>query len=642
MSARIGLARIVGTPTKSAWAQVHQFASSDETKITSRGQLYAVFSLDLTLLPSVDIGHEVITRLNEEYYGSGDEDHHQPFSLLRQAVETVASEFSETVKLEIATCVVWRKYVYFCIWGQAGVQAYRDQKLVNILSGQEQKLAIASGRLNPQDLFFLTTSAFDKLINPQTLVQMLSQYNGISELADNIIPLAHRASLPTLAAAILAPVTYTSEPETVGEEVAREEIASQQLPAAPVVAKNVSKGSLLKDLLVKIALKLPDQVTTTTRFTPNGRKTAVSVGLLLLALFALSIGFGIKQKQEQEHRLSYSTQLTQAQNAYGEALAKKDVDPEQSRELFLQAKQVADDLVNRGIKDKELSDLVVKIQNDTPNILGEVRQEATVFLDLSLVRTGVSASELALHQETLAILDKGGQRIISTSSSAKETLALSGPEKLKNPKSIAIYAGRYFSLGDSGIIELDKKGAVIREIKPDEEWVDPAKIGAYGSNIYLLDKGNPSASSGQVWRYSGIEGGFSAKQRLLGSGVTPDFSQVVDMAIDGSIWILKQDGTILTFTNGVPRLITPSGLEKPLSGPLAIYTDEELSNFYLLDKNNLRIVELSKRGVYQKQYLAPQIAETIDFVVSKKAGSSSNGAGKILLLTRDKVLELPL
>ncbi|TSC87659.1 MAG: Uncharacterized protein G01um10145_972, partial [Microgenomates group bacterium Gr01-1014_5] len=341
MSARTSLARIVGTPTNSAWAQVHQFASSDETKIISRGQLYAAFSLDLTSLPSVDIGHEVITRLNEEYYG--DEGRDQPFSLLRRAVETVASEFS-AVKLEIATCVLWRKYVYFCIWGQAGVRVYRDQKLVNILSGQEQKLAIASGSLNPQDLFFLTTSAFDKLIDSQTLTKMLGQFNGISELADNIVPLAHRASLPTLAAAILSPVTYTSEPETVGEEIVREEMVSQQLPAPPVAVKNVSKGSFFKDLLVKIALKLPDQVTTTTRFTPSGRKTAVSVGLLLLALFALSIGFGIKQKQEQEHRLSYSTQLTQAQSAYEESIVQKEVNSERSRELFLQAKQVADEL----------------------------------------------------------------------------------------------------------------------------------------------------------------------------------------------------------------------------------------------------------------------------------------------------------
>ena len=626
MSVRTGLARIVGTPTKSAWAQVHQYSVVDETKIALRGQLYAVFSLDLTLLPSVDVGHEIITRLNEEYYG--DESRDQPFSLLRRAVETVASEFS-AVKLEIATCVLWRKYVYFCICGQAGVRVYRDQKLVNILSGQEQKLAIASGQLNPQDLFFLTTSAFDKLIDTQTLTQMLGQFGDISELADNIVPLAHRASLPTLATAILSPVAYTSEPETVGEEIVREEMVSQQSPAPQVAAKNVSKGWFFKDLLVKIALKLPDrEVATNTRFTPSGRKTAVSVGLLLLALFALSIGFGIKQKQEQEYRLSYSTQLTQAQSAYEESIMQKEVNSERSRELFLQAKQVADELLRRGIKDEELSDLIVKIQSETPNILGEVRQEAAVFLDLSLVRTGVSASELSLHQETLAILDRGGQRIISISS-AKETLALSGPEKLKNPKSIALYAGRYFSLGDNGIVELDKKGTVVREIKSDEEWVDPVKIGAFGSNVYLLDK------KGEIWRYSGTEGDFSAKQRWLAPGVTPDFSGVVDISIDGSIWTLNQDGTILRYTKGAPSLIKLSGLEKPLSGALAIYAVEDLDSFYLLDKNNSRIVELSKRGVYQKQYLASQIAETVDFVVSKKSA-------KIFLLTSEKVLELPL
>lgn len=633
MSAQTSLARVVGTPTINAWSQVHKFTPADPGKIQSRGELFAALSFKQANLPSVDLGHEILTRLNEEFFGP-DDAKGSPFELLKSAVSTVGQEFGEVESLEIITAVVWNDLVYFCVFGNGKVLLWRGGKLVNLLGGPlsgpiaplsgEEEVAVVSGQYKEGDVFVLATSAFSQIVNQTTLVGLFSQYEKISDVADIITPLAHQSSLPTVAGAFIR----VSGNQVIGQSgnlVTR-------TPESPVIrtpGKPTPRTSFFKTFLIRLAEKLPEEVDTKTyHISGSGRKTAVSVGILLILLFVLSIAFGLKQKNEHEYRLSYQDQLVQAENSYNESLLQKDVDMAHARQLFLEAKQTTDELASRGIKDDKLEKLRAQIAADAGSILGEVQGEAVVFLDLSLVRSGITASQIAIHGESLAILDSAGQRIISTSQD-KETVVIGGPEKLNSPHSVAVYADRYFSLGGEGVVELDKRGAVGATIKPDG-WGDVSQIGVFGGNLYLLDKG-----PNEIWRYAGVGGEFAEKQRWLGSGVAPDFSDFRDMTIDGSIWILHEGGEVVRYTKGSPQIIAIRGFEGSLSSISAIYTDEEQENVYLLDSGGSRIIELSKTGSYQKQYLAGEIAGAVDFVVSKSAG-------KIFLLTRDKVLELDL
>jgi len=72
-----------------------------------------------------------------------------------------------------------------------------------------------------------------------------------------------------------------------------------------------------------------------------------------------------------------------------------------------------------------------------------------------------------------------------------------------------------------------------------------------------------------------------------------------------------------------------------LNKPIAIYTDENLDNLYILDNGNGRIVEISKSGEFKKEYKGEGIGEANSLVVSRDARS-------IFLLTDSKVLEIKL
>ena len=93
-----------------------------------------------------------------------------------------------------------------------------------------------------------------------------------------------------------------------------------------------------------------------------------------------------------------------------------------------------------------------------------------------------------------------------------------------------------------------------------------------------------------------------------------NLSGAVDMAIDGAIYVLHQDGRIQKFVGGQPEEFQITGLDEPLKNPTAIYTslDEEVQYLYIADAGNKRIVQLSKDGQFIRQ-LKPRVEDGIVF-----------------------------
>ena len=83
-----------------------------------------------------------------------------------------------------------------------------------------------------------------------------------------------------------------------------------------------------------------------------------------------------------------------------------------------------------------------------------------------------------------------------------------------------------------------------------------------------------------------------------------DLAGVVDMAIDGQIYILYADGRILKFLGGQPAPFELTGLYEPLQNPTALFTSEEAKFLYVADAGNNRIVQLTKEGRFLRQFKA--------------------------------------
>jgi hypothetical protein len=152
--------------------------------------------------------------------------------------------------------------------------------------------------------------------------------------------------------------------------------------------------------------------------------------------------------------------------------------------------------------------------------------------------------------------------------------------------------------------------------------------GTYFGNLYfLLPAENqilkaavvaPPASQARALRAG--EGEYAEPQYWVITE-NPPLVDAVSMAIDGFIYVLKSDGSVLKFEKG--ELVTDFGLkelDRPLANPQAIFTTIESEYLYILDAGNQRIVVTNKEGFYESQYVYECLANLTDLFVDEAVG----------------------
>lgn len=140
------------------------------------------------------------------------------------------------------------------------------------------------------------------------------------------------------------------------------------------------------------------------------------------------------------------------------------------------------------------------------------------------------------------------------------------------------------------------------------QWGDLRAISSFNGNIYLLD-----AKNGQIYRYTVNAAGYTPKAtNYFSADAQPLLNKAVDMAIDGDIWVLNDNGVVQRFRSGVSIPFELGALSTPLNNPVAIFTRPEVDSLYIADAGNHRIVEFDKNGKFVRQF-APDAQNEVVF-----------------------------
>jgi hypothetical protein len=184
-------------------------------------------------------------------------------------------------------------------------------------------------------------------------------------------------------------------------------------------------------------------------------------------------------------------------------------------------------------------------------------------------------------------------------------------------------------LESGGLLEYNPSwGLTSVAIANKDAWALPVAVSSYFGNFYVLD---PQA--GQILRYlPGPDGYTIPPEYYFLDQATVDLNGAVDMAIDGSIYVLYADGTIRKFEAGVPVEFQITEIDKPLSRPTAIYAapDDVAQYIYVADAGNLRVVQLNKDGRFVRQF-KPQDEAEINFKTLRSVFADEL-TGKLYLL----------
>lgn len=147
-------------------------------------------------------------------------------------------------------------------------------------------------------------------------------------------------------------------------------------------------------------------------------------------------------------------------------------------------------------------------------------------------------------------------------------------------------------------------------LEGEETWREADKIFAYGTNLYFLDKKN-----NQIWKYRHLAtGAFTQIAPYFEDNSGIDLKEASDFAIDGSIFVLKQNGTVEKYLSGVKEAFELKNIPPPMPeiNPIAIFTNARSDGLYVADSIHNRIVVFDKEGNYIKQYVIESGPETIE------------------------------
>ncbi|MCX7839225.1 MAG: hypothetical protein N2559_07180 [Anaerolineae bacterium] len=371
---------------------------------------------------------------------------------------------------------------------------------------------------------------------------------------------------------------------------------------------------LARGLAFLIRAITPGEPKTSKTISPSSRpQTAWKLAALTLPILLILLGMANWVIYRTEQQAALERRLTQlVQNANGrleEAKRLQTTDRAAAREAIRQALEFLEQA--RALRPNDPR--VASTLNRAQDLLDEVNGIAVIFPSppfANFTDPKSKITRIVTRVSDVFLFDRGLQRIYrytinevgsSATPVAGEGVILKSGDRVDNRTVGEIFdvvwleAGRLIALDRNGAyyqFDLARNTWSARAANEPAAWARATLATTYANNLYLIDP-----SRNQILKYVSPSPDvvWTASVTYFAPGVTPpDLSTAIDLAIDGEVWLVRADGSVSRFYDGRPREITLSGLDTPVTKPLALITTERMIGLYLVDAGNQRVLQFDK------------------------------------------------
>lgn len=376
---------------------------------------------------------------------------------------------------------------------------------------------------------------------------------------------------------------------------------------------------------------------------PTQRRNVIILGVILvIAILLISITFSSNSKTKSELIQKAEATLQSARDRLTDAQHQKLYDMKLAKTSLDEAKKKALEVRNTGLFIGDFNQLMKEIEKEEEAMDKITRIDTPlVFVDLGKKDQNISAIRLINMNQTFYVL---------STNSVLGPIVDSAPDSYsKNivENSEIIISGDKFL--DQNVLVLLTRSNKIIEFKDnnftfvdteDIVWKPSIEVKTYGDRqyIYLLDPTNSN-----IWKYERTKKNYKGGVSYNADKV--DLKDAVSFAIDGNIYVLKQNGEVKKmYAQKLQNFTIEGGPSLPLQNldiRAKIYTTENLRNIYILDPINERVLVYKKttfenpeKMTYEKQYILKG-TELRDFYVDDTEQN-------MYLLTPQKILKIDI
>jgi len=576
----LSFGKIASTPTKTAWSQAY-----------NAGGLFVVLSLTLK---DPEKEHEALTIIGKNFINDLEAEF---FTLdrknlegIQKALEKVLKEIPETVVLTCVVAYSKEQIVYLFVIGNGIIMLKRESKLGTILSQKDshtRTIHAASGNLKNGDTMVLASQSFHHIIPENDLTDALSS-DELDEAVEALMPHVHKrddgsasgivfrfqekklqiseeSSVPLSPRDDEPSKLHSQEhsPKAQHSIETEKEIPTRDDHTDEIPASHIPKKT-------KLSFSLPPFVTSLS----HRKKVFLTVALSIIVVLCASIVFTITTGQAKERKALFDDVYPKALENYEEGEGLLTLNKALAWEELEEAKALLETTDGKFPNGSDEYDKTKELQSKIENLLVQVGDSRAL-----------EAKEIPEEDNLLLSVLIPDDRI---SAVEDETSVY----YLTNSEVVSIRKG-------------SKSEQTLIENKSD--WDNGVSLGKFGSNFYVLDTQNG------ILKFVPSGSAYSSSDYLTED---IDMSNAVSMSIDGSVYVLFDNGEIKKFNRGAEEAFEITGLESPFSSPIQIFTTEDIDNLYVLDPNASRIVKLSIEGTFIEEYLSSVLTDAKGFYIS--------------------------
>lgn len=480
--------------------------------------------------------------------------------------------------------------------------------------------SVASGDLAPADKVLFATRRLLRFLKKADLVAMFAPRDVAACLEELETTLAEEKNLSV---GVSACVMEESE----GEEGAKD--TDEEVPVARgdrrrngkilVLPKQLTKGlgtagvAVRKGSAFVWAKSKPVAERLYEWFQAQDGKTKLRIvgGVLAVVavVFLVSVLWTGSARSEQVTLMEQTFQ--QARSSVADARNKKLFDPAGAKADLEEAKKKLVEVARSGLFVADVQQLLMEIEQEEEGADRITRvTEPKVIADVSKKGPGVSLTAFTFHNQAFYLIAQNAVLgpVVDSNPDTYGTNAVDGGEILlgaanfpdRNAMVLLTKANKLIEFKDNAFSFLETEGG---------GWKPGIALRTYSTRqfVYVLD---PAGNA--IWKYERTNKKYRAPTNY--NSEKTDLSTAVSFAVDGAVYVLKSDGTILRFYS--QKLQTgftvdggPSIPLRNLDANAKIYTGENLRNIYVLDPPNERVLvyrkqtfEKTDKIVYERQF----------------------------------------
>lgn len=583
---------VVGNPTDTRWSQAH-------SEILPSGKCSVFVVAELTGGELLDLPHFGSSLIEEIRDGAVDIVN-RSLEGLKKVVTERSAELAEGIECSVVAVMITGELMYIAGKGNIDLLLSRNGQSAVVFEGRNEIIGV-SGKVMEHDVFMVGTHEFFGALDDDVLTRVLSDGEGASE--------------------ILAPIIVGQEDSSgMAGLVVRAEGEEEKA--------EMRKVGGVKSVLASAIGRVKTPELKVNR--EEGRRRNVVIVSVLLVLLVLSVVYGLVKRSSLVEENRYRELERSVTNNMQEVRSIADLNPQRASHLIGESRRLVDQYISEESESRYIEEaraLYSLIDNAEVESLKLEHVEMSVLIETEILDNNFQARGMYVSDDGALYVYGSGDTVYGVGIEDRSSFEL---ESMGGVREIAEYDGEVYGLREDDVVLHDGE-SVETVIENDDFWEDVGLIDIYGGSVYILDRG-----AGEIWSYPALDSGYGARRRWLGTGIVLDLSMVIDMRIDGDIWIVTSTGKLERYRRGVPVEFSTEGFpsereDGSFSDPKAVSIDGE--SVYVVEVGAGRIVKFGIDGGYQSQYVNEDLSGARDMVVF-------DGSAYVLLDDRIVAVEL--